>query len=107
MGIRLPKNLDVKKLKQNIWKTVEPQIENVEKKVELTAVVSHLNSLERRAQADIHSSFICLLHLANEKSKCFLVTSRSEPFSGRRGRRRGRGQERDNEQQLLIHMMIN
>ena len=26
LGIKLPKNVDVKKLKQNIWKTVEPKI---------------------------------------------------------------------------------
>lgn len=95
LGIKLPKNVDVKKLKQNIWKTVEPKIrENSEVKVELTFVVNLLNSMQQRQQADIHSSFICLLHLANEKSK-FYFHPRPNFGRARGGRRRDCWKERN------------
>ena len=82
---RVAKRVDVKFLKDNLWKTIkeeaktierpaEPNEENIEEQVEppkqtfgkLVASVANLYGTEQRKELSTSFYFICLLHLANE-----------------------------------------
>ncbi|KAI8386969.1 condensin complex subunit 2-domain-containing protein [Blakeslea trispora] len=69
---RTAKRVDIKKLKDNLWKvlTVNQEEEKVEGEHKFSDIVHHLKKLyPPKAMRDISVPFcfICLLHLANEK----------------------------------------
>ncbi|CAG8467834.1 1688_t:CDS:2 [Dentiscutata erythropus] len=65
------KRIDVKKLKENIWKTLTDTTESGSKTSTFTSVIKNLKNIyPEKKMKDISVSFcfICLLHLANEKN---------------------------------------
>lgn len=82
---KLQKKIDVKKLKTQLWTYIDPKVEEIEQnrlrkshvpslKDDNLKVSEVLGSLYGGGEVDsenisIHSAFICLLHIANEKGK--------------------------------------
>lgn len=71
--LKIQKKIDVKRLKHQLWTYINPKIEIVEAQRTPELKMSRvLGSLYGSDQVDednvsIHSAFICLLHIANEK----------------------------------------
>ncbi|KAI8076555.1 condensin complex subunit 2/barren [Gilbertella persicaria] len=67
---RTAKRVDVKKLKDNLWKVLTQEQEKVSGEQKFTDIVHHLKKMyppKTMRDISVPFCFICLLHLANEK----------------------------------------
>lgn len=74
--LKIQKKIDVKRLKHQLWTVINPNIDQVENQVDHRELKMSdvLGSLYYNQEIDsenvsVHSAFICLLHIANEKGK--------------------------------------
>ena len=68
--LKIQKKIDVKKLKYQLWTYINPKIEPPEaKQLKMSSVLGSLygNDEIDESNVSVHSAFICLLHIANEK----------------------------------------
>ena len=71
-AFKIQKQVDIKRLKNKLWNHVEIGLNN-RKHQTMTEVFRNLNKDGElvRKNVSIHSAFICMLHLANEKGLYF------------------------------------
>jgi len=62
------KQVDVRRLKHQLWDHLEPKLTHPHDLSEVMADAYYQSEVIDPHQVSIHSAFICLLHLANEKS---------------------------------------
>ena len=73
---KIKKTVDVKRLKHQLWENLDPKLEdqNKEKEVTLASLMDELyyeKTIINPNNVSVHSAFICMLHLANEKELKF------------------------------------
>ncbi|KAJ3414492.1 hypothetical protein HDV05_006494 [Chytridiales sp. JEL 0842] len=68
---RAPKKVDVKRLKENLWDNMAPDMKTKDTTHQFTEVIQNLKPRYQEAQLkdiSVAFCFICVLHLANEKN---------------------------------------
>ena len=73
---KIKKTVDVRRLKHQLWENLNPKLEdpNNEEEVTLASLMDELyyeKKIINPNNVSVHSAFICMLHLANEKELKF------------------------------------
>ena len=64
---QIRKLIDIKQIKNQLWTALEDQSLQLKSMNSLMDIMYHQQSLIDKENVSVHSAFICVLHLANEK----------------------------------------